>query len=477
MTATSTSFDRIPAKRSIALPLPEVKYESQKLAFPYLLLSTLLFPLMIVFGIIGAAQYIWPTLFLDTLNFSIAREAHLNLLIFWLLLGLMGATYYLVPEEAETEIFSKPLAWIQFAVFAVTGVAAMLVFMVFKQSEGKPFVEAPFYLDVLIAIGAVIFLINIGLTILRSRWTPLLFVLFTGLAGLSLLYLIDLVSFKNLSVDYFFWWWIIHLWVEGTWEMVAAAVMAFVLFKITGVDRNVLYKWLYIEVGLTLVTGIVGTGHHYYWIGTPDYWLPLGAIFSGLEPVPIALMVWDTLRHTPNRQLSAIHRVAWYWVLASAIGHFVGAGVWGFAQTLPQINEWTHGTQVTASHGHFAFFAAYGALIIAAVYLTLPQIRGLRLFGQRRGMWAFWLMNIGMVGMVMSLTVAGVLQTYLWRVLGMDFMVVRDQYLAFWLFWRLLFGGALLAPGVVLFVWDFVSLSIGPAPKVTPAGAPELATS
>ncbi len=440
--------------------LPGMRYRSQALAYPYLALSTALLPLMVVFGAIAGAQYVWPTLFMNTLNFSVSREAHLNLLVFWLLLGLMGATYYLVPEEAETEIFSKTLAWAQFLVLAAAGVAAMVVFMFFKQSEGKPFVEAPFYLDILIAAGAVMFLINIGLTILRGRWTPMLFVLFSGLAGLSVLYLIDLIQFDNLAVDYYFWWWIIHLWVEGTWEMVAAAVMAFVLFKITGVDRRVLYKWLYLEVGLTLTTGILGTGHHYYWIGTPSYWLPLGAFFSALEPIPIALMTWDAFHHTPRKELLSVNRPAWFWVLASAVGHFFGAGVWGFAQTLPQVNQWTHGTQVTAAHGHFAFFGAYGALVLAGLYVIMPRLRGLRSFDQGRALWGFWLMNGGMLGMVLSLSFAGLLQTYLWRMLGFDFMVVRDQYLSFWMVWRLVFGVGMFIPGVLLLVWDFLALAV-----------------
>jgi nitric oxide reductase subunit B len=135
----------------------------------------------------------------------------------------------------------------------------------------------------------------------------------------------------------------------------------------------------------------------------------------------------------------------------------VGAGVWGFAITLPQINKWTHGTQVTASHGHFAFFGAFGMLVLAAMYYMVPRLRGMERYGRARSVWAFWLMCVGMLGMVLAFTVAGVVQTYLTRLLGMDFMTVRTEYVGFWIFWVWVFGLVAFLPGVVAFLWDFLA--------------------
>src|SRR5512146_1314211 len=150
------------------------------------------------------------------------------------------------------------------------------------------------------------------------------------MAAIAVLYLINFVYFPNLVVDYYWWWWIIHLWVEGTWEMVAAAVMAFVLLKLTGVDRSRLAKYLYAEVALVLITGIIGIGHHYYWIGTPSYWLLWGAIFSAFEPVPIALMTYDALTSMNRRKIQPANRVTWWWLGGSAVAHLIGAGMLGF---------------------------------------------------------------------------------------------------------------------------------------------------
>src|SRR5512141_1936049 len=104
------------------LSTEHVKYRSQLVAYAYFLVSALLFLLQIIFGLIIASQYVWPTVLMDTLPFNIGRETHLNLMIFWLLIGLMGASYYLIPEETESELFSVPLAYIQLVVLLIAGV-------------------------------------------------------------------------------------------------------------------------------------------------------------------------------------------------------------------------------------------------------------------------------------------------------------------------------------------------------------------
>ena len=130
--------------------------------------------------------------------------------------------------------------------------------------------------------SALIFIANVVLTIAKARQRSLIqYMLAAGVTFLALLYLIGIPFFKNLNTDYY-WWWVIHLWVEGAWELITASLVAFVILKATGVERKVVEKWLYVETGLFLFTGLVGTGHHYYWIGAPDYWLWWGGFFSAL---------------------------------------------------------------------------------------------------------------------------------------------------------------------------------------------------
>ena len=374
-----------------------------------------------------------------------------------ILFGFMGGTYYLVPEEAETDIYSTTLANVQLVLFTLIGVAAITGY-IFGWSWGMPFLEQPTVLKLGIVVVALMFLFNIFMTMMKTKkWTVIQGVLLGGLVMLAGMFLFGVFFMKNLATQYFWWWWVIHLWVEGAWELVTGAIMAFMLMKITGVERQQVEKWLYVEVGLVLFTGIVGTGHHYYWIGTPEYWLWWGGIFSALEPLPILFMVIDTMRVVRERKIEITNRIAMNWAVGCAIMHFFGAGVWGFAHTLPQINQWTHGTQVTASHGHFAFFGAYAMLNLTMMYFAMPQLRGVTTFDQDLGRKAFWFMNFFMILIALALGIAGIVQVYFQRVLGMDFLTAQG-FMKLWyaVFWVSAWG---FAAGVVMFLIDFFRLA------------------
>ena len=442
--------------------MPET-HPSQRVAYPYFVVALLLFVLQVLMGTWLAVNY-WASLpqwLVDILPFSTSRAIHTNLLVLWLLLGFMGSTYYLVPDETRRELFSPGLAYLQLVILAGTGVVGIVGFL-FGWTEGKPLLELPRPLDILIVIGALMFLFNVGMTMLKARrWTAIQGSLLGGLVFLALLYLFDLPFYRNLTIDWYYWWWVIHLWVEGAWELVAAALTAWILLKITGVDRAVVEKWLYVELGLFLFTGIAGTGHHYYWLGAPRYWLWIGGFFSALEPLPIVLMLWDTWKHVKERRLPVKSRLVFTYALGMAIFHLVGAGFWGFAHTLPQINYYTHGSQVTAAHGHVAFFGAYVLLNLMFFYYAMPELKGVSRFSERRGHITFWWMTLAMLGMGLTFSVSGILQAYIERVMGLGFMTAQAQ-MRFWfaVTWVL---GLILLVGVILTVVDLLTLRQAPA--------------
>ncbi len=430
------------------------KYESQRIAYQYFGAAALFFGLQIVVGLLLGAKYVWdadPLLYV--LPFNTARALHINLLVVWLLLGFMGGTYYLIPEETQSEIFSPALARIQLYLF-VAGALAIAVSYLAGWSWGMPFLEQPLPLKAAIVVVALIFLFNILMTSLRrKKWTVIQGMLVAGLGLLAVFFLAGMFFMRNLATQYFWWWWVIHLWVEGAWELIAASIMGFMLLKLTGVERPFIEKWLYVEAGLVLFTGIAGTGHHYYWIGTPGYWMWVGGIFSALEPLPILLMVIDTLRHVRERKIEISNRLALYWAVGCAVMHFIGAGVWGFAHTLPAINKWTHGTQVTSSHGHFAFFGAYAMLNLTMFAFVLPAGRRRQQEAPRMGMSAFWVMCSSMVLMALALAVAGIVQTYIQRILGVDYLTTQG-FMKLWYaaFWVSAWG---FAAGLAAFLLDF----------------------
>ena len=176
-----------------------------------------------------------------------------------------------------------------------------------------------------------------------------------------------------------------------------------------------------------------------------DYWLWVGGIFSALEPLPILLMVFDTMHHVKERKAKIVNPLTWTYAIGCAVMHFIGAGVWGFLHTLPQINYYTHGSQVTVSHGHLAFFGAYALLNLMTFYYAMPKMKGIAAYDDRRGKIGFWTMCSAMMIMGLTFGVAGVLQSYIERVLGMGYMVAQG-YMRLWMGVTMV-GGRLLPRG------------------------------
>lgn len=435
-----------------------MKYETQKIAMAYFAVALGLFVIQIIGGLLVGFVYVAPNFLSELVPFNILRMLHTNSLIVWLLLGFFGAAYFLIPEEAEREIHSTKLAYLQLAILVLgtLGVVVTYLFNLFEGhwllgKEGREFLEQPKWVKAGIVVAALIFLYNVSMTVLKGRKTAITNILLLGLWLLALLFLFAFYNPANLALDKMYWWYVVHLWVEGTWELVMASILAYLMLKLTGVDREVVEKWLYVIVAAALFSGILGTGHHYYWIGTPGYWQWIGSIFSSLEVIPFFammafafVMVWKGRRDHPNK-------AALLWSLGCATLAFFGAGVWGFLHTLHGVNYYTHGTQITAAHGHLAFYGAYVCLNIAIFTYALPILRNRDPYNQVLNMAAFWLMSSGMVFMTFTLTFAGTVQTHMQRVLGDYFMDVQDQIEIF--YWMRFGSGVVVFIGVLLLIY------------------------
>ena len=431
-----------------------MKYKSQKVAYWFFALSMLLFVLQLVYGfIMGFAHAGFDGLH-DIIPFNTAKAVHLNLLVVWLLSGFMGAAYYIIPEEAQHELVSVKLAYVQLISLALVGVAAIIGFH-FNIWEGRKFLEIPRGLDYLVVVNVLLFLGIILMTLYKGkRRTTTALVLTMGLFFAALLYLPGMLPFDSQVMDSFFRWWVVHLWVEGVWELIMGGILSFLLIKLTGVDREVIEKWLYVIVGLTFLSGILGTGHHYYYIGVNKIWLIVGGIFSALEPLAFLAMALFAVNMYRKGEKKHPNKIALFWTLGSAIVSFVGAGLLGFAHTLPQTNLYTHGTLVTAMHGHLAFWGAYAMIVLAIISYALPNLTGRKLYDGARGRAAFWMSNIGMVGMTVAFGVAGVAQVYLERIMKLEFMEVQKMIEVH--FYVLILCATLFLTGIVLYIIDFI---------------------
>ncbi|MCA1804095.1 MAG: cbb3-type cytochrome c oxidase subunit I [Xanthomonadaceae bacterium] len=449
-----------------------MQYQSQAVAKPYFIAAIVLFVGQILFGLILGLQYVVGDFLFPEIPFNVARMVHTNLLIVWLLFGFMGAAYYMIPEESETELHSPKLALLLFWVFLAAGVLTIVGYLAVPYATlakitgnellptmGREFLEQPTITKIGIVIVALGFLYNVGMTVLKGRKTTVSVVLMIGLVGLAVFFLFSFYNPENLVKDKFYWWWVVHLWVEGVWELIMASILAFVLIKITGVDREVVDKWLYVIIALALITGIIGTGHHYYYIGTPTYWLWWGSIFSALEPIPFFMMTVFAFNMVNKRRRNHPNKAATLWALGTAVMAFLGAGVWGFLHTLAPVNFYTHGSQITAAHGHMAFYGAYVMIVLTMISYAMPLMRGRAAANSNKSqvveMWSFWLMTVSMVFITLFLTGAGILQVWLQRYSEnpQPFMVVQEKIALF--YWMREVAGVIFLIGLLLYIASF----------------------
>src|SRR5499427_3882084 len=447
---------------------------SKNLAVKYLTAAVLLFGVMTLAGLMSAVYYINPDFLYGLLHFSVAKILHIDTMIIWLLMGFMGAVYWFLPDEFEREPTGIWAAEILFWVFVVTVlvVAGIFTFVqwgpgtettLWLFQQGRKYIEAPRWAAIGVALVMLVFAWNVVGTALRARRiTGVMAVMSVNMAPLVLLYLIAFPKIDNMAVDLYWWWWLVHLWVEATWEILIGCIMALAMMKLLGTARRIVEIWLYIEVALVLGTGILGLGHHYFWIGTPAYWLGIGGFFSALEPLPLLGMVVHAIYDAGTHHMKTTNKPAFYWVMAEAFGNFLGGGVWGFMITLPQVNLYAHGTQWTVSHGHFAFWGAYSCGVLSVLYLVLQRTRNLAIVDGSLWKWSFAALNLGLVGMTGALLVSGFVQAFIERAMGDSTLnaFISGQENAWFvdgMVARFLLAVVFTA-GYVVLVWDVLTL-------------------
>jgi nitric oxide reductase subunit B len=450
----------------------------QKLAVKYFAVSIALFGAQILFGLLAGLQYLMPDFLYEVLDFSVNRTLHVNAMVVWMLYGFLGGVYWMIEDEAQHPVVGLALGNLIFWILTSAVVVVVLVYLFIQVGpaemetiwfimEGREYIEAPRWADIGIVVSVLTFFYNVAATFSKGRYTGVGGVLVLDLLALFGLYLAGMFYTPNVSMDQFWWWWVIHLWVEATWEVLVGCIMAYALMSVMGVRRKIVETWLYIEVALMFGSGILGLGHHYFWIGTPDYWLTIGGFFSALEPIPLVAMVVHAVFDAGHNHMKNNNYPALGWTIGQAAGNFFGAGVWGFMHTLPQINLYTHGTQWSASHGHLAFFGAYATSIIAFWYLAAQKMRGNvwmsgNIVGGWKWKWSMTLLWVGMLGMTMGLLIAGYEQSQIER--GIEgatwagyFAGQAHPWFTKAMTWRQISGYA-FALGYVLLVWDLLTI-------------------
>ncbi|MFC6976950.1 nitric-oxide reductase large subunit [Halomicroarcula sp. GCM10025709] len=266
----------------------------------------------------------------------------------------------------------------------------------------------------------------------------------------------------NIAVTEFWRWWVVHMWVEGAFEFFIVAIVGLTLVSMNLLSRRSAEKAVMLQALLVMSTGVIGVSHHYWWVGMPDMWIPIGSAFSTLELIPLVFILYEALGQYRAMSESGgfPYKLPFMFIIASGVWNFVGAGVLGFFINLPLINYYEHGTYLTVGHAHAAMFGAFGFLALGMVsYMLQLSIQPSRWDGS----WlraAFWCWNVGLALMVfVSVLPVGFLQLEVVFTQSYDAarsLAFYNQPIIQTLFWARLPGDTLIILGTVIYAADLV---------------------
>ena len=327
--------------------------------------------------------------------------------------------------------------------------------------EGLEYLEAGRIADVVILIGFAI----LCYVVLRtfpplSQWNEIHWGLGLGVVALTLVWVFGLFFIERLDLQEYFRWYVVHYWVEGVWEVIHIALVGFLLVLMFKADVKSVGYAVFWGISLVWLSGLLGNAHHYFWIGTPEFWQFWGSLFSALEPLPLIFCFWHIYLDTHQDRKPIANMPAFAFLLGSVVLEQVGAGILGFTMTFALTNVWSHGTWITASHAHLALFGTFGMLGLAAAYHAVPIMRGAAHFDQRLGRLSFWLVFTGMLGLGFAFAIGGTVQVFIYRTLGLNWF--GGDVAPAMLFAKLLVlvFGIVFAVGVGLLVYDLLTLGL-----------------
>ena len=426
--------------------VPGIATESQKATIKYFVIVALLFLAQVLVGGATAHYRVDPSSFygIDLSAFfpgNIFRTWHLQLAIFWIATAYIAGGLFLAislgEKEPKGQVKGVNLLFVALIIVALgsllgemLGVYQLLGKLWFWFGhQGWEYLDLGRAWQVLLAVGLVLWLMLIfrGIGPARKdqnqREISSLF-LYATLA-IPLFYLPAILFFtgkSNFTVADNWRFWIIHLWVEGFFELFVTTMVAILFFKLGMVSRQTATRVIYLDAILFLGAGIIGTGHHWYWTGQTSVNMALSAMFSAMEVVPLTLLTldaWDFIRLSRGKcdicgkEISIPHKWTFYFMMAVGFWNFVGAGIFGFLINLPIISYFEVGTLLTPNHGHAAMMGVFGmfavSFMVFAIRQVLPDGEWMRVEKYIR--LSFWGLNIGLALMVViNLFPGGVLQ-------------------------------------------------------------------
>ncbi|MFT5820710.1 MAG: nitric oxide reductase subunit B [Crocinitomix sp.] len=464
---------------------------SQKAVLKYFIVISLLIGLQVVLGVLTVHYTVEGQSFFgfdlaNYLPYSVTRTWHTQLAVFWIAATWLATGLFLAPmisgRTFKYQVFGINFLFVALIIIVLGSMLGEwlgihqfldLTTNFFFGHQGYEYMDLGRFWQLFLAVGLVLWVFMVSRHIIyairkNDESKNLLIILLIAVVAIGMFFFSGLMYGENSSLPVInYWrWWLVHLWVEGFFEVFATVVIAFIFAKMNIISAKTAGKVSVASAAIFLSGGIIGTLHHLYYSGTPVQAIALGATFSALELVPLTLMGfeirenWNLLK---GKAWIQVYKWPIYFFMAVAFWNFVGAGVFGFLINPPLALYYIQGLNTTAVHAHTALFGVYGLLGMGFILICL-RFYSKRVWDSKKLKRAFWFLNIGLAAMVLlSLLPIGIIQAYTSITEGYSF--ARDSDLLYsptvqFLKWMRMIGDIIFSVGIFYFCWFTIKESI-----------------
>ena len=432
----------------------------------------------------------------DILPYSLTRTWHTQLSVLWIATAWLGMGLYIGPaisgHEPKFQRLGVNVLWTCLIIIVVGAFTGQWLAVMQKLGldrnfwfghQGWEYVDLGRFWQAFLFVGLLLWLTLVG----RALWPAMrhgsesksiVSLLFLSVVAIGLFYAAGLMwgEHTHMSMVEYWRWWVVHLWVEGFFEVFAVAVIAFLFTRLGLLQVRTATMAVLFATIIFLAGGVLGTLHHLYFSGTPTAVIALGASFSALEVVPLAYVGFEAWHHYKlGKATPWMARYKWpiMFFLAVSFWNLVGAGLFGFLINPPLSLYYMQGLNLTPTHGHTALFGVYGMLGIGLMLFCLRGLKPDVVWSDKLLATAFWSLNIGLAGMaLLTLLPLGILQLNAaiehgyWFARSAEFM---QQPIVDLLVWMRVPADTLFSVGAAALAWFMLRLWVAPR-RESPVG-------
>ncbi len=406
--------------------------------------------------------------------FNVMRALHINIAIIWVTIGWLVGGLFIAPLVAKKDLRIPWLVDVLWAALLIVGAGGLIGIYLgatgqlrdvwfWLGNEGREYLNLGRVWDIGLVVGLVLWFMMVFFTIRKAKDNNILVgTIIWSAFGIATLYMAGMAPLHkimpNYTLDDYYRWWVVHLWVELTFELFAAGVLAYLTVTLGLVSRKIAERVMLFELFLVMASGVLGVGHHYWWQGADQYWITIGSVFSSLEPLPLVVLMIEAWKQykSVNSDGNFAFKTPFLWLTGSAALNWFGAGFLGMVINTPQVDYYAHGTYLIMPHGHVALLGAFGFISLAFIYIVAranAMAKGL-VWDDKISRWGFWLVTIGVVLFAIPNLVIGFHQAKIASELGYFFARSREALgeMGFWMWIRIIPDSMMILGALIVFL-------------------------